>query len=73
VYKRVGVQFWAVCGRGKSFFGKSIEIYKTIQNMKKYQNIFQKLERGSFGKVVGVGHGSTNLICVYVSRISMLI
>jgi len=32
-------------------FGKSIKIHK---NMKKYQNLLQKCERGSFGRLVGV-------------------
>jgi len=40
-------------GRGKKFYGKSIKIYNT-KNMKKYQQIFQKCEHGSFVSFMGV-------------------
>jgi len=29
-------------GSGQNFFGKSIDIYKTNKNFKKYKHIFQK-------------------------------
>jgi len=31
---------WLKRGRGKKFFGKSIEIYKTNKNMKRNKQIF---------------------------------
>jgi len=61
--------FGRMIGRGKRFFSKSIQIYKTNKNMKTFFK--------SVGVAVLVGlwawqHGSTNLRCVHVSGVCIL-
>jgi len=71
----VGVAALAVLGReselGKKYFYKSIEIYKTNRNVKKYQHIFQKCGPDSFLRLVGVRVGLTTWANKLALRLSL--
>jgi len=50
-------------GRGKKFFRKSIETYKTNTNMKKYQNILHKCGRGNMNQQTCAVSLSLDSVC----------
>jgi len=56
-------------------FCKSIEIYKTNKNVIKYQHIYQKCGRVSFGRFVGVATWVNKLelrLCLYNLNLNLL-